>query len=1054
MEKDIVDHYQRCKDVILSYCREGTAFRALIGNHNHWWHIDKKKGTAKMFYSNNQDYDILTSNYRTLYWTAQLFSSETANIEKPFNFERYQISEQIGSREDTIYHSFFLDLDKAKGKDIRDPEVIKWLEKAIKFFADKLLATGVESFGLAFSGGGAYCVLHPRLGMIGEEEENRSYKIEIVQKAFDLFIGNVAAEFFSQFPEAINWVKFDKLNYVSKRQVKTLLSVHKEYPYAVIPLDKYHPKINLEEASLPISDEILENAKGWLSYHDDIDKFGELLASEIEKAEKSTKEIQVSGTRTVEIEDSEVGVSEWAPCIRNILDRKDLKSGEGATRALAVLASYMRYVSVPEKKAYNMFNQKADEWNAETSNIFESWYGCSHLNKPICFVPSCEKMQKKGRSGYPHPTLGDLNVCSPTERCNEIRSPIQYHKNKIEDVFYLDERGRRRINYEVLLSNLMTDHLFKTLDDTEEVLVYDNGIYRPGATLIKQYVESVLGDLANLRVVREIIAHVQRRTYTSRSAFNNNKNFLPVMNGLLNLTTYQLENFNPDKLYTFRVHVEYNSSARYDHTEEFFNQVLAENEDIQIMQEIFGYCLYPDHPAHKTFWWLGTGRNGKTTTGNILTALIGSANTSGVPLKQLDGEHRFAVARLFGKLLNLVAEPETRGLMETPILKSAVGGDTISGEKKGMQENLIFCNFAKFVIYANRVPRIEDESVAFWDRVIVIKFPYEFRGDNAKKNHHKTVISKDGLSGLLNWALVGLERLKAQDWEFSTSPSQENARLSMKRQSQPVASFVEEWTEFDSTGYMEKEALFDAYKIYCDVYKLIIPDEGNFTRDLKRCARVKPFRPRIGKRQIPAWQGIKIKEDAEVAISFTDEAENAETKKDLDSSATNKIEKKEVRNLSEFLSECSELGEYTFSLSQKLVGEREEEKGNKDIIPLREAGGKPLTHLTHLTQTQNTAKGENTATCEICGNVKTLTSYSLDTDGENKTIGICHECRKEIMEKEKKVKPKTAREKKPKTVNAGEVEKDGSIDPRAFEEDFQVKQDKKVMEEKARGGLS
>ena len=332
-------HYQRCKNAILSYCKEGATFRALIGDHKIWWKTNREKGTAKLFYPNDQDYNTLTSKYRTLYWTAQLFATETANIEKPYDFDKHQISEQIGGREDTIYHSFFLDLDKAKDKDIHDPGVVEWLEKAIKFFGDTLLNAGVESFGLAFSGGGVYCMLHPRLGMIAEDEKERVYKIEIIQRAFDLFIGDVASKFFETYPEAIEWVKFDKLNYDKKRQVKTILSIHKKYPYAVIPLDKHNPKINLEEASFPISDETIEKAKNWLVYHDDIVNFGNLLNCFLNKAKETIK--KTHGTRTVILESEEVNEEDWAPCIRNIIAKNDLRSGEGASRALSVLASYI-----------------------------------------------------------------------------------------------------------------------------------------------------------------------------------------------------------------------------------------------------------------------------------------------------------------------------------------------------------------------------------------------------------------------------------------------------------------------------------------------------------------------------------------------------------------------------------------------------------------------------------------------------------------------------------------------------------------------------------------
>ena len=429
---DLQRHYERCEPAILSYCKEGDTFRALVGNHNHWWDTDREKGTAKLFYPNSEKYKALTRKYRTLYWTTQFFTAETANIEKPYDFKEYKISEQIGGREETVYHSFFLDLDAVKvdkdnnRQDIHTPGMIEWLEKALKFFADKLTDAGVKSFGLAFSGGGVYCVLHPRLGELNDmDKDDYAYRMEVWQKAFDLFISDTEEAFFKKYPDALGWVKFDKLNYDAKRQVKSLFSIHKKFNYAVIPLDKNNPKINLKEASLPISDETIEKAKDWLIYQDDdSEKFGKLLSTFLGKAKKTIE--KTHGIRVVSIEPKEISEKYWAPCILNILAIKALKTGGGATTALSVLCSYMRYLGVPEEKAYSIFHNLAAKWGAETSNLFERWYKCAHLKEPRCFVPTCVKFKTKG--GYPHPELGSLDICTPNDGCKDINSPIWYHR--------------------------------------------------------------------------------------------------------------------------------------------------------------------------------------------------------------------------------------------------------------------------------------------------------------------------------------------------------------------------------------------------------------------------------------------------------------------------------------------------------------------------------------------------------------------------------------------------------------------------------------------------
>ena len=471
------------------------------------------------------------------------------------------------------------------------------------------------------------------------------------------------------------------------------------------------------------------------------------------------------------------------------------------------------------------------------------------------------------------PDLRGISAADEHDLLKALEDELKRQKNEEKwqrlnsDVFFRDEEGRHKINFEILIDNLWTEYVFKTFEDTEELLVYENGVYRNGITLVKAYLERVLGPKTNKHIVSELIAHIQRRSYTQRNLFNVNSKYIPLENGLLNLENFKLEAFDPEKLYTFRIPVEYDAAADYTHIVEFFNQVLHP-EDIAAVQEVFGYVLYTSYPAHKSIWWLGKGRNGKTTAGSLLTELVGIENVAGVPLKQLDGNHRFAVMRLFGKLVNIVAEPETRNAMQTPTFKAATGGDNVFGEWKNIQKDFPFVNFAKFVIYANRVPKIDDPTFAFWERVIAIEFPHTFTKENAKKDYYKTLIAQDTLAGLLNWALEGLKRLQKNGWEFTETQTQIETRANMQRQSQPVKTFLDEWTEFDNEGDIPKASLFDAFKIYCDVYGVLVPDEGEFTRELKRNANVQNKRQNMEEWDISGrvlcWRGLKIKSDIDV----------------------------------------------------------------------------------------------------------------------------------------------------------------------------------------------
>jgi len=436
--KETIEHYKRCKRVILSLCKQDDSIRSLIGDHWRWYNVDWERRKAWLWIANGENYDFLTQNYRTLYWTLQLWIPEIKNktrswLQKPTG--KWGINKlkegALGTRKETRLMGLSVDIDKAKGKEVTDPNVKKWLEAVAKFFADYFKSIGFQSYALFFSGGGVYVMLHPALTTIGENEKHDVvFRWEVVQKCFDLFIMDMEKRFFATYSEAKQWVKgFDRLNYDGKRQFKTPLSIHKKYPYAVIPLDKENPVIDFDKARLPISNELIEEtAKCFTFVESDIERLGKnVFALYGDQAKKEIEEkhpLNQSFDARPDVE--ELDVSKWSPCARNIYGKAHF-DGPGATRSLAFLANYMRFVGVPREKAYQIFIKKASEWDAETSNIFESWFDCD--GELHCFIPSCEHFNIEG-SGFPNMEFGGLGFCTPDGRCNEIKHPLQYHKKE------------------------------------------------------------------------------------------------------------------------------------------------------------------------------------------------------------------------------------------------------------------------------------------------------------------------------------------------------------------------------------------------------------------------------------------------------------------------------------------------------------------------------------------------------------------------------------------------------------------------------------------------
>lgn len=994
---DLRQHYARCENVILPYCKEGNTFRALVGNHNHWWDTDREKETAKLFYPNSEKYRFLTRKYRTLYWTTQFFTAETANIEKPYDFKEYKISEQIGGREETVYHSFFLDLDTVKvdkdnkPQDVHTPGMIEWLEKAIKFFADTLLNAGVKSFGLAFSGGGVYCVLHPRLGELGDiDKDNYAYRMEVWQKAFDSFIEDTENAFFKKYPDALGWVKFDKLNFDAKRQVKSLFAIHKKFDYAVIPLDIHNPKIDLKAASLPIADEIIENGKEWLVYKEDSTAFGELLSTFLGKPKETTE--KTHGVRVVPIESEEISEEHWSPCIKNMLVIQKLKTGGGASRALGVLASYLRYVGVPEEKAHTIFQNLAAKWGATTSNLFQRWYSCEHLKEPQCFVPTCVKVKTKG-GGYPHTTLGDLDICTPDDRCEQIKSPIQYHRKfKKNDGGMRDTneytiyKGVKKdgtpnyvgMNYTLFARDLTDIYHFKTFRDTEQIIYYKNGFYQYNAeALIKEKAEELLAGSISTHGVNEIIGHIQRSTHIDRDEVNVEQMVLNFDNGLYNLKTNEFTTHTPKYLITTRIPANYDPLAECHNIKKFLNDIVDSKEDAKLLEEVPGFCLYRRYFIKKAVMLTGGGDNGKSIYLNLIEHFLGEENHSSIILQKLTLKDRFTNAFLEGKLANIAGDLSADALSDTGMFKMLTGGDFVPAEIKG-GKIFKFKNTAKMIFSANEIPATSDLTTAFWTRWVIINFPFKFvDSPNPNEEYEKqkvaeellleTLTTPEEMSGFLNLALSGLKVL-LENRVFSYNKSTDEIEEEYRTRSSNIYGFVKEWCVTGAGMKILKSDLFAAYSLYCEWNKKYPESIILLGKELPK---ILPgidgkIKPKVDNRQQEAWGGVSLNENF---MSFIEnDSSNSGHSGTFSSSKINQI-----KNWNSIWSKKEKNHHYdTYAnyeirdITPKLLNEHEEFLGK--------------------------------SVCEGCGKENT-DLWSVKTD--NKKVGFCLECVKDAIEQER-----------------------------------------------------
>ncbi|ACY34786.1 DNA primase family protein, partial [Comamonas thiooxydans] len=263
---------------------------------------------------------------------------------------------------------------------------------------------------------------------------------------------------------------------------------------------------------------------------------------------------------------------------------------------------------------------------------------------------------------------------------------------------------------------------------------------------------------------------------------------LPLKNGYLHLapTGNVLQPHDKAAGLQYVIGCDYDSTApepaRFNH---FLQTILPDVDVRNRVQEYVGYTLLPDSRFQRLQLWLGNGANGKGVLANIVQAL--HAKCAAVQLDALDG---FKLAGLIGASLIYADETPQRGMNEQ-ILKSAVAGELLQIDRK-YREPLTLPLKGKWLVLANQFPSITDQSNGLWRRFDIVPFPVTIPERDRDPMLASTII-KTELSGVLNWSLIGLQRLLERGRFDECLPSpMRSARRDVQRETNSVQSWADD----------------------------------------------------------------------------------------------------------------------------------------------------------------------------------------------------------------------------------------------------------------------
>ena len=417
----------------------------------------------------------------------------------------------------------------------------------------------------------------------------------------------------------------------------------------------------------------------------------------------------------------------------------------------------------------------------------------------------------------------------------------------------------------LLADDIMQEYHFATMMDNEDIFVFKEGYYQPrGEIIIKKAVKNHLEAEYRKNRATEVIDYIKASTYTERR--EEPPHLIPVQNGVLDISgnSTELKEYNPKYMFFNKLPVTYDPEAQCPNIKQFHKEITGTEEDITILEEVLGFCLYRDYFVAKALMLVGDGSNGKSTWLSLVKAFLGLRNIAGRSLQDLE-EHRFAKADLYGKLANVYADLPDKALYRTGTFKIMTGRDVVSAEKK-FKSAFEFVNYAKLMFSANKVPEANDDTSAFFRRWIILSFPNTFKGEDADPHILDKLTTEEELSGLLNLALDGLDDL-LETGTFSDSKTTEEIREDYIRKSSPIAAFIMDCLESDSDAFIVKKAQYNVFTEYCRLRGLPIVTQNTFYKNLPQHASIADFRPTVEGKRLHCFRGLRYKPVEDKALS-------------------------------------------------------------------------------------------------------------------------------------------------------------------------------------------
>ena len=166
---------------------------------------------------------------------------------------------------------------------------------------------------------------------------------------------------------------------------------------------------------------------------------------------------------------------------------------------------------------------------------------------------------------------------------------------------------------------------------------------------------------------------------------------------------------------------------------------------------------------------------------------------------------------------------------DTAIIKKLCSTDKVQAEKK-FKAPFSFTPSHTLVLYTNHLPKVGTTDKGTWDRLIVVPFTANLRGQRGEILNYAQHLYEHAGGAVLSWMIEGARRFIAAQYKIELPACVDAAIQTYREDNDWLTGFLEECCEKGANFKARSGDLYQEYRLYCT-------RTGDYTRsaaDFKR----------------------------------------------------------------------------------------------------------------------------------------------------------------------------------------------------------------------------